>query len=279
MAGATVDLDGPRLRVGAAAAAELELTTGRVREFRCGRAVQRDHLLAAGDVVRRVHAEVLARVFVDTQLEELADAGVATFVDIHLAVAVDIAGNRAVEAANDITERDHAVRRLAVRVLEQVDEVKALTRTEPAEVDDDVEALRDRLLRQDAALRAERAVASNGVLHDVAVVGNDVERDCRAAAVDERELHVAGDRAVQQAEAILAGADVEERLVLPVGQQLVAEEAALFEGIHPQLAGAIPGLVADHEVDVVIAVAPVERGAAREAQVHAVIEGFIAAVK
>ena len=195
-----------------------------------------------------------------------------------MAIAVGISDHWAIHAADDFRELDLALRPTAVLVFEEVDEVETLASAEPAEVDDDVEAFGDALLGQRACLSAQRAITGDRVLHDVAVVGNDMERHGAASAVDKGELEVARDAAIEDAEAVLAGADVEERAVLPVGQQSVAEEAVVLKGVEPELTGAIPGFVGEHQVDVIVAVAPVKGATRRQAQVDAIVDGFIAAV-
>ena len=150
---------------------------------------------------------------------------------------------------------------------------------ELAEVDDDVITLGNRLHRQDTALRAERAIESHSVLQNVAVVRDQVERHRRAVGLHQTELEVTRHATVQETEAVLARTDFHVGLVLPVRQQLVAQEAVRLEVVEPQLAVLVPGLVAQHDVDVVVAVAPREVRTAGQAQVHTVIDRFVAAIE
>jgi hypothetical protein len=54
---------------------------------------------------------------------------------------------------------------------------------------------------------------------------------------------------------------------LPVCEEVVAKEAVAVEGVEPEKSVIIPGLVGQDEVDVVVSVAPGERGAAGEVKV------------
>ncbi|MOA29431.1 hypothetical protein D3C78_1504430 [compost metagenome] len=126
----------------------------------------------------------------------------------------------------------------------QVDEKQLVPRFDAVfrEVDDDVEALGDALGRQDRVVvlfiaigvEIHAAVERYAVLHDVAVVGDHVERhtavrhtgvfrplELAAGAFDfphQRQFEVARHRAVENAEAIAACAHVEGRFPLPVDQ-------------------------------------------------------------
>ena len=211
---AAIDLDRPRLVVRASRSPELEGAVPRVRQLSCCWAVEWDHLLTTRKVVCRVHALIVAGIALHPNLQELAHAGIATFPAVELAVAVGVAGDWAVGSANDVIEWDDALRSTPVAVFEQVDEIEALAGTEPTEVDDDVPTFRDRLFRQYADLRAQRAIEGDSVLHDVAIVGDPVERHGASAAIDEGELEVAGDAAIEDAQAVLAGADVEIGVIL-----------------------------------------------------------------
>ena len=275
---ATVGLDGPRVDVRAPRAAEHELVVLRRSELGIRRTGERDHLLPAFRVQRGIHGEVGAAVGVHAELHDLADARVATGPAVRNTVEVVVDGLGRVAAVHHRGQRDRLVGLLAGGVLEQVDHVDALARLELGEVDHDVPALGDRLHRQHATIRALGAVEGHRVLHDVAVVGDEVEHDRLAVLAHQPKLVVARDAAVEDAEAVAAGAHVHVRRVLPVDRHDVAEEAVRLELVEPQLAVGVPGLVRDDEVDVVVAVAPVEGRAARQAQVHAVVDRLVAAI-
>ncbi|MNR38711.1 hypothetical protein D3C85_1568370 [compost metagenome] len=86
----------------------------------------------------------------------------------------------------------------------------------------------------------------------------------------QRDPEVARHRAIENAEAIAARPHLQARLVLPVDQQLIAEKAIGVERVEPQLAIGVPGLVGQHQVDVIVAVAPGQCRTAGQAQVDAV---------
>src|SRR6267143_2346763 len=97
--------------------------------------------------------------------------------------------------------------------------------------------------------------------------------------VAQGDLEEARHRAVQDAEPVLAPLDLEVRVVGQVDRDAVAEEPVGVEDVEPQLAVRVPRLVGEHEVYVVIEVRPRLCAAARQAQVHAVVDRLIAAVQ
>ncbi|MCY1266783.1 hypothetical protein D9M71_202480 [compost metagenome] len=307
-----IGLDGPGRGVGTVGTAEEELAVTRFAQFGLvgGRVTidrQRNHLQSrrlarfgrlVGD---RVHAQVLAAVRVDHQLQELADHRVAV---VPLGSLAGLLDHRLVFLGQHVSQRDGFLRPLAGLVLHQVHEIQLVADADPVfgEVDDDVVALGDGLHRQDAfvfllvavAIEVHAAVERHGMFHDVAVVGDHVERHPLIRHVGARrtselaaiagnfthhgDFEIARYRAVQQAETVAARADLECGLVLPVDQDLVTEEAVGIERVEPQLAVGIPGLVGYHQVDVVVAVAPGQCRTTGEAQVDAVVERLVAAV-
>ncbi|MNZ59250.1 hypothetical protein D3C78_772810 [compost metagenome] len=132
------------------------------------------------------------------------------------------------------------------------------------------------------------------MLHDIAVVGNHVERHpvignpgvsrarkLATITIDlthHRQLEVARNRSVENAETVAAGTYVQEGLVLPVGQHLVTEKTIGVEGVEPQLAGLVPGLVGDRQVDVIVAVPPPQARTAGQAQVDPVFDRLVATI-
>ena len=228
------------------------------------------------------------------ELEAAADDRVTALVAVGLAVAIGVRRHALVALAQDRAQADGVLRTPAALVLEHVDQVQLVARGVLAEVDDDVEALGDGLDGQLARGEPAGAVHGDRVLHDVAVVGDQVERDsvvgdpgARGAGhlaagalhlVHERELEVARHRAVQHPEAVAPRADVEVGVVEPVGEQVIADHPVVLERVVPELPVLVPGLAGQEQVHVVVAVAPVQGPAAGQAQVDAVIKGLIAAV-
>ncbi|MCY1421455.1 hypothetical protein D9M71_371120 [compost metagenome] len=133
------------------------------------------------------------------------------------------------------------------------------------------------------------------MLHDVAVVGDHVERHpvvghpgalratkftaIAAHFADHGDLHVARHRAIEDAQAIAACTHVKVGFVQPVDHHLVADEAVDIERVEPQLAALVPGLVGKGQVDVIVTVAPRQCRTAGQAQVDAVFQGLVAAVQ
>ena len=136
------------------------------------------------------------------------------------------------------------------------------------EVDDDVVALGD----------AQLVGLSDGhrARQQVAVVGDLDHR----RGVGERDLEEARHGAVQDAEAVLAPLDLEERPVDEVHRHHIGHETRLgVEDVESELAVRVPGLVREHQVDVVVEIAEVLRRAARQPQVHAVVDRLVAAIE
>ncbi|MCY1294729.1 hypothetical protein D9M70_440410 [compost metagenome] len=243
------------------------------------------HRLArfGGFVVGGVHAHVLAGIRLYQQLQELAHHRVAGVPFQPFAAQLE---HRLVPAGQDIGQaRRQTLRPLAVVVLHQVDEIQLVAGADPVfrEVDDDVVTLGDAHGGQDGvvvlqvavSVQVHAAVERYGVFHEVAVVGDQVERHagigqagtCRAGEfatgaddfTHQRDLEVARHRAVENAEAIAARPHVQAWLVLPVDEDLVAEKTIGVERVEPQLAIGVPGLVGQQQVDVIVAVAPGQR--------------------
>ena len=147
-------------------------------------------------------------------------------------------------------------------MLEQVHKIKLVALLVVLEIDHDVVALGDALARQ---LRGLGVRKQDGVFHNVAVVGDHVKGDAVTRLVDNRDLVVARYAAVEDAKTIAPCAHFEERLVQPVHCDLITEKSVGVEDVEEQLAVFIPRLVADHEIDIVVAVAPIQAGAARQA--------------
>ena len=278
---AAVALDRPRRLVGARSLAELESPVpGRGQLL--GRKVRHgDHRLTTDLVVGRVHAQVAARVVVHPYLHELAHSRVA---------AVVLAGQY-------LRQRNSLVRSLAVLVLEKVDHVQAVARLVAAEINDYVIAFGYGLGRKYAvvvlqvpvAIEIPAAVKGHRVLEDVAVVGDHVKRHPVVASVsvelDQGDAHEARHVAVQDSQSVPAGAHVEVGLVQPVHRHAVTDETVEVKNIKPQLAlfavRAVlsPCLARHQDLQVVVAVAPVEMGATWKPQVDAVVDGLVAAIQ
>ncbi|MNZ51011.1 hypothetical protein D3C78_688120 [compost metagenome] len=249
-----IGLDRPRLLVGAIGAAEGKGAVASLGEQSLvGWIVavqgQRDHhgALRPGRFavdrrfgrleVRRIHRQVLATVGLHAQLQEHADAWVA-LVPLGLVRLVGVLDHRLVLAGQHVGQGNRLFGALPGVVFLEVDEVDAVARLNAVlrKVDDDVVALGDALHRQDrevvlqiaVAVEVHAAVERHGMLHDVAVVGDHVERHAlvgdlagrplqlTAAALDfthHCQLDVARYRTVEDAEAIAACAHVEIRLV------------------------------------------------------------------
>jgi hypothetical protein len=151
-------------------------------------------------------------------------------------------------------------------MLGEVDHLDLAADAPLGEVDDDVEALGH-------AHDVERTDGQS-LRQQVAVVGDQVE----GLAVAQRDLVHARDRTIEDAEAVLAALDLEVRLVGKVDGDEVAQGALGVEDVERQLAARIERLVREHQVDVVLEVAPILGGAARQPQVDAVVDGLVAAV-
>src|SRR6185437_9584293 len=91
---------------------------------------------------------------------------------------------------------------------------------------------------------------------EVAVIGNLLELHCIVQIVTESHLEEARHCSVQDAEAILAAFNFKERLVSQVHGHCIAQEPVKVEDVEVQLAVRIESLVGQHDIDVVIQVAP-----------------------
>ena len=256
-----VDLDRPRFLIRATTAEHKAVALG-VTDFILRGHRQRDHLALARHEFEGVHREIRVGVFTNTELHELAYTRITVDPAIGNAVTIVVLALGHVLAREDLVQRNHAVGQLAVVVFQHIDEVQPLARLERAEVDHDVIALRDGLHRQHTTLRTEGAVKRSDVLHDATVVRDHVHRNGRAIGLDQSQLQVTRNAAVQDAEAVAPRTHVEVGLHLPVGQQVIAEEAFRLEVVEPQLTVLVPSLVTEHQVHIVVAVTPRQRRAA-----------------
>ncbi|MNI14241.1 hypothetical protein D3C73_674940 [compost metagenome] len=308
-----VGLDGPGLFVGAVGAAKDELAMPRQFQFGLHRRVvavqgQRDHGLAGrfsrfgGFEVGGVHAHVLAGIRLDHHLHELAHRRVASVPFQPFAAQLE---HCLVLAGQDIGQAQcYSLWTLAVVVLHQVDEIQLVAGLDPVfrKVDDDVVTLGDALGGQDSVVvlhiavgvQVHAAVERHGVFHEVAVVGDHVERhagvrqagtgragEFTAGAGDfthQRDPEIARHRSIEDAEAIAARPHVQARLVQPVDQNLIAEKAIGVERVEPQLAIGVPSLVGHYQVHIVVAVAPGQCRTAGQTQVDAVLQRFVATI-
>ncbi|MNP31137.1 hypothetical protein D3C76_1242450 [compost metagenome] len=150
---------------------------------------QGDHELALGLArlggleVDRIHADILAGVRLDVQLHEHAHARVT--VDPLWPVA-GLPDNGQVLPGEYIRQWNVTFGTLAVFMLLDVDEENLVARLDAVfrEVDDDVIAFGNALYRQNGivvlsvavAIEVQAAIERHRVLHDIAVVGNHVER-------------------------------------------------------------------------------------------------------
>src|ERR1041385_2112413 len=92
----------------------------------------------------------------------------------------------------------------------------------------------------------------NGAGEQVAVIGNlDHGR-----TIAQRDLEEAGNAGIQDAEAVLATLDFEVRLVGQVHRHYVTEEPVEVKDVEEQLSALVERLVGQHQVHVVIQVAP-----------------------
>src|SRR5262249_51626887 len=154
-----------------------------------------------------------------------------------------------------------------VLVLAQVHQVNLVADAVAREVDDDVEPFGDALLVESGE--------PDGARQQVAVVP-DLD-DFRAVA--ERDLEETRDARIQDTEAVLAALDFKVRLVEQVHRHDVAEEAVEVEDVERELAVAIPRLVGDEHVDVVVEIPPRLFDAARQPQVDAVLDFLVSAIE
>ena len=117
------------------------------------------------------------------------------------------------------------------------------------------------------------------MLHDVAVICDHVEGNWSSILVDQRDLHVTRDGSIEDSEAVLSRPHIQVRLVLPVGENPVTHEAIEVERIEPELAFFVPCLVGEYQIDVVVAVSPVQCGATGQPDIHTILKTFIAAIQ
>ncbi len=261
---AAVGLDRPRRRVGTGRTAERECAVTGIRERRhLFRVVpvehQRNHLHATRLVFFGVHAGVhVGRVLTHDKFEELADNGIA--VDPARGLAVFKLEFRLVGLPEHGTEIDDALDDLAFLVFKNVYEVQLVARLQAmgGEIDNDVIALRDRLNGQNAlvligiavVIEVVEPVEWNRMLHDVAVVRDQVERNAVPGyalgppppdltfpvalyLLNQRQLKIASNGAVQDSKPVLPLPDVEVGLVQPVDEHPVAQEAVFIEDVEP----------------------------------------------
>ena len=96
------------------------------------------------------------------------------------------------------------------------------------------------------------------MLHDISVIANHVERYSVVILIHESQFEVTRYRAVKDSETILSSGYIKEWLVLPIREELVSHESVRVERIKPKLTLLVPSFVSDHEVDVIIAISPVQ---------------------
>src|SRR5436305_5776433 len=160
-------------------------------------------------------------------------------------------------------------RSTAVLVHLQVDHVHGLPGTIAGEINDDVIPLCDAKL--------VRLGQRNGDRQQVAVI-RYLNEPGAIAQCQNKEARHAG---VQDTEAIPARIHVEEWFPGEVDSHLVGQKTIKSDIVHVELSVGVPGFVREHEVDVKVQVAPALPigGAAGQAQVHAIIHTFIAAIQ
>jgi hypothetical protein len=200
---------------------------------------ERYHLQASRLVFLGIHTLVHAGgVLVHDELEELADHRVA--VDPARRLAVLELEFRLVGFTEHGAQVDDALDDLAILVFQDVDEIQLVTGLQAVggEIDDDVVALRNRLHGEHALVLVGVAVVIevvepvewNGVLHDVAVIRDQVERNAVPGYalrpptlylafsmplyfLNQRQLQIARHRTVQDPKPVLPLPDIEVGLV------------------------------------------------------------------
>jgi hypothetical protein len=115
--------------------------------------------------------------------------------------------------------------------------------------------------------------------HEVAIIGDKDHRLSVARRVGHRDLEETRHGAIENAEAVLAALDFEERLVNQVDGHRVTKEAVEIENVEVELSVLVPCLVGQHEIEVVVEIAPGLVGAAGQAQVNAVVNRFVAPIQ
>src|SRR5207302_8859125 len=99
-----------------------------------------------------------------------------------------------------------------------------------------------------------------------------------ALPISQRDLVEPRDGGVDDAEAIFAALHLEVGFVEAVDHDRVAQEAIGLEDVECELAMGVPGLVRDHEVDVVIEISPRLGCATRQSEVDAVVDRLVATI-
>ena len=158
-----------------------------------------------------------------------------------------------------------------IKMIRQVHHVELLADGVGREVDDDVVAFGDPELIQ---LRQQHRLRQQ-----VAVVGDLDHRLRHARRVGERDLVEPGHAPVQDPEAIFPALHFEIRIGGEVHRHDVAHEAVEFEDVEEELTVLIERLVANHQVHVVIEIAPGVRRPARQPQVDTVVDLLVAAIQ
>src|SRR5262249_10738728 len=147
---------------------------------------------------------------------------------------------------------------------QQVHQLEPAADLEGGEVDHDVVAFRNALMIE----LSQR----DRVDHQVAVIGNELERHRRIGRRSDRQLQEPRHAGVEDSEAVFPRQDFHERGVGQVDEGDVAQEAVCVEDVEEKLARGIEGCIGYDEVDVEIEVAPVQQAAAREPQIDSVGE-------
>ncbi|MNC32245.1 hypothetical protein D3C75_805900 [compost metagenome] len=261
---AAIGLDGPRHLVCAVRASEDEgPVSGLGQACQIGRVIpvqlERDHDFAFGLarfgrlIGRRVHGQVLAAVGLDVELQDLAHRRVTP---VPLRALAGLFDHRQVLLRQHVSQGDVLFRTFTGVVRLEIDEEQFVARFDSV-FGEVVETLGDPLGRQNrvvvlavaVGIQVHAAVKRHRVLHDVAVVGDHVERHPRIRQVGagrafelatgtgnfphHGELEVARHRAVEETETVTARTHLEPGFVLPVDQNLVSEEAVSVERVEP----------------------------------------------
>ena len=126
---------------------------------------------------------------------------------------------------------------------------------------------------------SSESVERHRVRQQVAVVGDLDDRLVAPVASTQQSLKNRDTLAFRMRKRYLRVLHFEIRLVGQVHGHHVAQEAVEVEDVEVQLSAGVKRLVGQHQVDVIVQVAKVVCGAARQAQVHAVIDRLIAAIQ
>ena len=127
-----------------------------------------------------------AVVCLDAELQKLANTRVTT--DVTSGGYCGLVCSR-----EDVFQWDIPFRFSTSGMLQHVNEVKFIPRLELGEIDDDVVTLGDCMSGQNPIFCSGAAVKVNRVFHDVAVVGDHVERDSGPVLIHQGDLDVTGD--------------------------------------------------------------------------------------